>query len=146
MSVPVGYNVCTSGVEGSIGVQCLYQWGPMSVPMGYNACTNGVQFLSVPVGYNVCTSGVQCLSVPVGSNVCTNGVQCLYQCYRCQLITNIETLPYLNTSRARSPPASSTAHCSMPYCEYLRAGSKSVSGSVECRSAADWMFVLHMLI
>ena len=42
--------------------------------------------------------------------------------------------------------ASSTAHCSIPYCENLRAGSKSVSGSVECRSAADWMFVLHMLI
>jgi len=37
MSVPVGSNVCNSGV------QCLYQWGPMSVPMRSNVCNNGVQ-------------------------------------------------------------------------------------------------------
>ena len=79
-----------------------------------------------------------------------NGAQCLSHCFRFHLITNIEKLPYLKITRLRSAPlprrASSTAHCSIPNCENLRAGCKSVSGSVECRSAADWMFVLLMLI
>jgi hypothetical protein len=42
--------------------------------------------------------------------------------------------------------ASKTAHGSTPYSENLRAGGKRVSGSVECRSAAVWLFVLHILI
>jgi hypothetical protein len=88
--------------------------------------------------------GLLRVNLPIVMLSMENGVQCLYQCYRFQLITNIETLPYLKITRPPLP--SSIAHCSIPYCGNLRAGSKSVSGSVECRSAADWMFVLHMLI
>ena len=87
---------------------------------------NGVQCL-----YNVCTMSVPMLSVPVS--------------HEHRDITVFEDYQAPSTP-ASDRCASSTAHCSIPYCENVRAGRKSVSGSVECRSAADWMFVLHMLI